>query len=220
MTMMRLRPCLFNCKRGFSTSTHEALLKNSNVTRIRIWKSGYHNQDKQFIYTDVATSFFSSLKPHRVPNIGHVSIETSEIYASLWPEGLNIFNKKKPMAGDALSSTPLSDELSEGRPPDIMVDLHTLNVQNINNELTKFNESGNSYHLVGSNYLMKYLGTNNCTGLAVDLLERGGIQQLISRRHFVREYIIATPNNVVELVLEAQAREVEVSKNKASAFSP
>ncbi len=207
-------------KRSITASVYELLPKHSNVTRIRVWKSGYHNEDQEFIFTDAATSFFSAFKPQRIPNIGHVSIETCDLYASFWPEGLTIFNKWKPMRGDAQSSSPKSDELSEGRRPDILVDLHTLNVQKIQEELTRFNQSGNSYHLVGSNSLVKYFGTNNCSGLAVDLLQKGGIHKLVSKRHFIREYIIATPNNVVELVLEAQAKEAEQLKNTTSSVSP
>lgn len=78
----------------------------------------------------------------------------------------------------------------------------------------KFVNSGSTYHLFGSNRLFKSLRANSCSGLAFDLVHKGGIQKLISKRHFIRDYIITTPNNLVELVLEAQAAEAKTLANE------
>ncbi len=70
-----------------------------------------------------------------------------------------------------------------------------------------FLKSGSIYHLIGSNRFFKYLGANSCGGLAYDLLISGGINKLLSTTHFVRDYIVTTPNNLAQLVLEAHANE-------------
>lgn len=204
-------------KRNLTTNIKDMLPKDSNATRIRIWKSGYFDKNNQFVFTNVATSLISSFKPGRQPNIGHVSIETRDLYASLWPTGIDLTNKLKPQVGYAQQSSPAKDERSEGRAPDVVVDLHTLDVKKIEDELIKFVQSGSTYHLFGSNRLFKSLGANSCSGLAFDLMHKGGIQKLVSSRHFIRDYIITTPNNLVNLVLEAQAKEAEIlSKDKKS----
>src|SRR3989338_5289952 len=143
--------------RSLSSSIHTPLPTNSKITRIRIWKSGYFNRDDQFIYSNVFTSLYSQLKPGRQPNIGHVSIETRELYASLWPDGIDLLNKLKPQTGDAQSSSPKKDEQAEGRPPDILVDLQTLDVEKIQAELVKFVSAGSTYHIIGSNKFFKVL---------------------------------------------------------------
>ena len=58
------------------------------LTRIRIWKSGYFietaDSQKQYMYTtNTAKSFLSPMTKGCQAKIGHVSIETKEIYASL-----------------------------------------------------------------------------------------------------------------------------------------
>lgn len=99
-------------KRYLSTSIKDILPKDSNATRIRIWKSGYFNEANQFVFTSVATSFLSGFKPGRQPNIGHVSIETRDLYASLWPNGIDLTNKLKPQTGYTQNSSPGKDEQS------------------------------------------------------------------------------------------------------------
>ena len=209
---MKIVPLMFS--RFLSTRIHLLLPKDSNATRIRIWKSGYFDADGQFVYTTVVTSLISSLKPGRQPNIGHVSIETRDLYASLWPEGINLFNKLKPQIGDAQTSSPSHDEKAEGRPPDVLVDLHTLNVPQIQQALVQCVDSGSTYHLIGSNRFFKSLSANSCSGLAFDLLHKGGIQKLVTKSHFLRDYIITTPNNLVTLVLEAHAKEKEILESR------
>ncbi len=94
-----------------------------------------------------------------------------------------------------------------------MIDLTTLDVDKIQQELENFKSSGSIYHLVGSNRFFKSLGANSCSGLAFDLLHKGGIQKLVSRRHLIRDYIITTPNNLVKLVMDAKQNELYAMNN-------
>lgn len=202
-----------------STSIHSLLGKESPITRVRIWKSGYffeHGSQKKFVFTNVAKSFLvSTVNTNKIQsNIGHVSIETKEIYASLWPEeGIIIYNKYKPQQGIAKSRTPALDEKTEARPPDYLIDLYTLDVDNIKQKLEEYLESGPIYHLIGNNRFFKHLGANSCSGLAYDLLISGGIKKLMPTTNFIRDYIVTTPNNLAQLVLEAHANEQAILRS-------
>lgn len=79
---MRMR--FFNiAKRLFSVVMSEELPIHSNLTRVRIWKSGYFLEDGNFRHTSVGYSLLKGLGPFRRANIGHVSLETKDFYASL-----------------------------------------------------------------------------------------------------------------------------------------
>ncbi len=199
------------------TSIHTLLDKASPITRVRIWRSGYFmdSSSKQvFVPANVVKSLFAPYlkKGIQSSNLVHVSLETKELYASLWPEGITLFNKYKPQQGSANSSNPALDEQSEGRPPDYLVDLHTLDVENIEKKLDEYLKFGSPYHVFGSNRFLKNLRANSCSGLAYDLLISGGIKNLLPTTHFVRDYIITTPNNLAQLVLEAHANEQAMMK--------
>jgi hypothetical protein len=200
-------------KRAYSTSTYPSLPKESSVTRIRIWKSGYFGPDKGFVHTNVLTALYS-VKPSRQPNIGHVSIETRDLYASLWPRGINITNKLKPQRSDHQDHTPETDQIAEARAPDLTVDLHTLEVEKINIELERFVKLGSVYHLLGSNPYLKNLGAHSCSSLAYHLLSAGGIHKLGIKTHVIRDYIVVTPNNLATLVVEAQTKEEVILRSR------
>lgn len=201
------------------TSIHTLIGKNSPVTRIRIWRSGYFletSTQQKFIPTSVVKAFLAPFTKGVQSNIGHVSIETREIYASLWPEGITIFNKYKPQQGFANNSNPDIDEQQEARPPDYVVDLYTLDVENIKESLDEYIKSGAKYHLIGSNRFIKYLEANSCSGLAYDLLVSGGIKKLVPTPNLVRDYIITTPNNLAQFVLQAHANEQAILKSTSN----
>ncbi len=107
-------------------------------------------------------------------------------------------------------SSPERDETAEGRSPDCVVDLQSLNTNKIKLKVDEYIKSGSTYHLIGRNRFFKKLGTNSCSGLAYDLLIHGGIKKFIDSRHFVTDNIVVTPNNLVLFVQEAAKNE----KNK------
>lgn len=203
-------------KRYFSTkiqtSIHVPIKSDSLITRVRVWKSGYTfepHSPETFVSTNVIKSFLSHKKKGARANIGHVSVETHEIYSSLWPEEFSYDNKYKPQPGQANNSTPAKDENAENRSPDYVIDLYTLDVDNINKKFYEYLETGAAYryHIIGSNYFFNHYGANSCCGLAYDLLVSGGIKKLIPTNQFIRDYIITTPNNLAQLVLEAHSNE-------------
>lgn len=197
-------------KRCVSTNVTELLTKDSTLTRVRIWKSGYFAENGEFRHTSVGYSLLKSMSPFRRANIGHVSLETKDFYASLWPERLTIFNKYK--AQDALISDIETDLASEGRPPDHLVDLKTLNLADMQKELDRFVQN-NQYHLIGGNTVLNANNAASCSSLAHDLLVAGGIRKLVPFTVSIRDCLLVTPNNLTKMVLQAKNIEDELITN-------
>ena len=152
---------------------------NSLLTRIRIWKSGYFLESyysKKFVpisHINVAKSFLVPfpLTKGVQSNIGLISIETREIYVSLWPEGVTVFNKYKSKQNFVNDINLILDKQLKCQYPDYIVDLCTLDVDSIKQKLDGY---GNN------RFLKKYLEANNYSGLAYDLLISGGIPEAAS----------------------------------------
>ncbi len=179
---------------------------NSLLTRIRIWKSGYFLESyysKKFVpisHINVAKSFLVPfpLTKGVQSNIGLISIETREIYVSLWPEGVTVFNKYKSKQNFVNDINLILDKQLKCQYPDYIVDLCTLDVDSIKQKLDGY---GNN------RFLKKYLEANNYSGLAYDLLISGGIKRLVPTTSLVRDHIVAAPNNLVLFVLDAHSNE-------------
>ena len=135
-------------------------------------------------------------------NIGHVSIETKYFYASYWPDNLTLFNKLNQQPGSMNNIIDI-DMKSEGRPPEHVIDLHSLDIDAMNNSLDSF-QKNNKYHLIGSNKVFNSGIAHSCSSLAYTLLKDGGIWNFAERPSPILKYVFATPNNVANLVLDAK----------------
>lgn len=197
-------------KNTFSTGVRETLPFDSNFTRIRIWKSGYFGKNGTFRHTSIGYALLKGMGSFRRANIGHVSLETKDFYASLWPEQLTIMNKYKVQNSE---QTDIEiDHASEGRAPDTLIDLETLNVSSMLEELKKF-EKQNKYHLIGQNKVFNANNAASCSSLAYSLLVAGGIRNLVPKTFSIRDQILVTPNNLISLVLKAKEKESSVLNN-------
>lgn len=194
-----------NLARCFSKSIREPLNVNSTIARVRIWESGYFSEDKQFIKTNVAHAMYKSVVLG-TGNIGHVSVETKDFYASLWPNQLTIFNKYKIQDGH--QSTLINDLESEDRDPDHLIDFNTLDLIGIFNKAKQF-EKNNKYHLLGKVEVFdKDLYGYNCSSFAYSLLIAGGIKKLlISPRVVFKNYTLVTPNGLAKVLIQAKKQE-------------
>ncbi len=213
---MNIRSSLFVIpKRLFNTDSLSSsiimpLEKGSSLTRIRIWKSGYFAKDGTFYHSPVPYSFLKSNIGYKEGNIGHVSVETGEFYASFWPRYLTFFNKLYIQEGE--HSNISEDYRSEKRIHTHLIDLETLDISSMASELKKF-KATNQYWLFGPSTIMAN-NAASCSGLAYALLKAGGIGKLVSPGFTVRDQLIATPNNLSKLVLLAKAKEEELLKDK------
>ena len=192
-----------NLRSMFSTAIRKPLDGSSTLTRVRIWESGYFTGQGEFKKSNVGYAMLKTLTK-REGNIGHVSVETKSFYASLWPEQLTIFNKYKIQAGE---SNQLSDDLhSEGRNPDHLLDFETLDLTGISKELEKF-ESASKYQLIGGNKVFHKDGAYNCSSFGYALLLAGGLKKYLPGSYFIQDYLIVTPNNLAEILIQAKKYE-------------
>ncbi len=142
--------------------------------RVRIWNSGYLLKDGSFIRSSVPYTMIKGFVPGRVPNVGHVSVETKGFYASLWPAtGLTILNKLQVHDGE--NSTIKNDIEVEGHPPNHLIDLYSLDINTITKVMEKYvidstKKSNGVYNLMG-------VAANSCSTLAYGLLISGGIRK-------------------------------------------
>jgi hypothetical protein len=186
------------------------LIFHSSITRIRIWKSGYFANDGTFNCSPIPYSFLKSNIGYKEGNIGHVSVETREFYASFWPRYLTFFNKLYIQDGEHNDIS--EDYRSEKRIHTHLVDLETLDVDAMVKELEKF-KANNQYWLFGPSSIMNANSTASCSGLAHALLKAGGIGKLVTPGLTIRDKIVVTPNNLSRLVLLAKKKE-ESSKDE------
>ena len=125
---------------------------------------------------------------HEAENVGHASIETSNCYASFWPEWE--IAKKTGNAGALFGAAKgvlvpdLAKDIEyEGCSPDVEVVLYTLKIASIEQKFSQFEASSTagSWSLMGRNRFNIFNGGGgqSCSGLVYDLLNSGGIKKLI-----------------------------------------
>lgn len=199
--------------RSFSTSMKEPLDSSSILTRVRIWESGYFTEEGKFIKTNVAHAMFKSITTG-AGNIGHVSLETKDFYASLWPTQLTLFNKYKIQ--DGKQETLMRDLQLEDKDPDHLLDFKTLDLSGILEKMQAF-EKNNKYHLIGKVEIFNKENYGyNCSSLAYSLLKAGGINKLLtSSTAILQNYILVTPNGLAKILIQAKKQEDELLSNNS-----
>jgi hypothetical protein len=114
--------------------------------------------------------------------VGHASLETlgeEGIYASFWPAEAYNF-KPKGVAGDRDKLTLEDDIANEGgRPPDVEVELRSLDVPAINAAYAKFVSAKCNWSIWGSAGFLRDPEARNCSGLVLHLLSVGGLGELL-----------------------------------------
>jgi len=111
--------------------------------------------------------------------VGHASIETSDLYLSLWPADLNKTEGKgftKPIAADAKENY-LADLSLEKRPAELTFCFYTLDKHSINTAYQALIEKKLEWSVTG---LRIFGGGDSCVSSVWKLLKAGGIQDLIS----------------------------------------
>lgn len=111
-------------------------------------------------------------------NPGHISLQTSKIYASFWPESIE---KTEINHTKGKLYTLNEDLIAEQKPPDKVILLNDLNVDRINEAYFRFQQNDNDWSLLGSS-LYQRKDTQNCCGLVVGLLRVGGLSETTSKK--------------------------------------
>ncbi len=115
--------------------------------------------------------------------VGHASIQTDKYYISFWPTtpklgSNNIFNDIliDTMNGwDATHHTLWQDIYNEQRLPDARISIK-LDTNSINDTYEQFIKTGHNWSLLGSIFKK----SQNCSGLVLSLLNKGGIENLVN----------------------------------------
>jgi hypothetical protein len=124
----------------------------------------------------------SQANPH-VPgeNVGHVSIETPEIYLSFWPTKDGKSTGKgvvKPIEYDKTKRSYDDDFEDERRAPELIFHFYTLDVDQIKTTFNHLCSSTEGWSLTG---LALLGGGDSCASSAWKLLVAGKIENLISK---------------------------------------
>lgn len=168
-------------KRFFSTvkvntSILQLLEENSPITRIRIWR-GPHNSN--------------------LSNLGRVSIETKDVYISLWPNKISVFNNKTQMSKAILEDQ--GTDFGSIRPPEYMVDLCSLNQETIKAESEKYLKSPT---FISENYIWA----------AYKFLVNSGLNNLISPTSYNMQKFTFISCDFAKLILEAHDNELKLKE--------
>lgn len=121
--------------------------------------------------------------PDDSTKVGHASIQTDKYYISFWPTNPkigsnNIFSDllvDTASGWNAMHNTLWQDIYSEQRLPDARISIN-LNEKAINDTYEQFIKSGYNWSMMGSIFKK----SQNCSGLVLSLLYKGGIENLVN----------------------------------------
>lgn len=174
---------------------------------IRVWRA---QDDDGFARTS------SAIKAEK-GKVGHVSIQTSNIYASFWPA--KAVDKSSSLSAKGyLMPAPEADIAAEQADPDQVIILYSLNIESLEQQFEAFKKSISSsrWTLLGDGFLRT---GQSCSGLTYDLLVAGGIKD-ICESYFIADHVVSTPNLILKMVLSAKKQEESLFEITKSFRSP
>lgn len=190
-------------------SNDEKISENNCVT-IRIYfskirtPSSTHQSNDSWQKSSFASAFFKSMQDGTA-NIGHVTISTIKMHASIWPD---IENMDSPIKKYEASFNDLSgDELSEDGKCDVLVRLYSLDVVAIETAFKNVQEKNVGYVLLGDSSITSKNGYN-CCSLTHRLLKEGGIDDLNPKESSIMK-LIQTPNEFAKYITDAKNKELK-----------
>jgi hypothetical protein len=175
-------------------------LSEDNWVRVRIWTS--KTEDGQHTYA--ASAILGG------GNIGHATLETKNVYASIWPE--TGASSPKQVVDPEYVSDPRVDTRRESRDPDYVFTFYSLDAKNIEDTFRQIQEAREPWTLLGNSLNDKGY---SCSSLTLSLLEKGGLNNLAGQT--IRGALsptsnfVASPNNLVNQL--SYASKVEQIKN-------
>lgn len=147
----------------------------------------------------------------QVNRVGHVSIQTTERYASWWPDPDNTEQVRLFNVVDAINKSFEEDCLSEGGEPDLIISFYSLDINKIERCYQEIEESDYGYVLAGDKKIVRSVNTpkgQSCCGLVYELLVAGGILKL-SRLYMdlTAKWLVITPDNFANMIKNAKENE-------------
>lgn len=139
----------------------------------------------------------------RSRNVGHVSLEFANQYASLWPP------VNEDESSPAIFRTYQDDRDLEERDPSQTICLYSLNVEEMKKRMSALKKNISSWSLTT-------LGTSrpderhSCVSFAYAILKAGEIDLLTTQSHTLLRSMVASPTNMCDLVQDAKQHEDKV----------
>lgn len=172
-------------------------LSQDNFVRVRIWASKLPSGNETLGINALLTQ----------GNIGHATLETNKIYASIWPEVAA--RSFKEGYTPKYEDSPQTDALHEGGQPDYVITFYSLDSKAIESFFEKVKEAKEPWSLFGNKFQNNAF---SCSSLTLTMLEVGGINNLadISRKIVSpTSNIVTSPNNLIrQLNLAKKAEEL------------
>lgn len=205
-SMARLSSSIGSIPSQFAEAKTSKLLSPENLVRVRIWSSK----------TEDGRDTYGANAVLRESNVGHATVETNKIYASIWPDWDLAINQYS--AHPRYLATPEKDMESEAGPdgipkkPDYIFEFYSLDVKAIEATFKGVEEAKDPWNLFGNSRGDK---AYSCSSLTLSLLENGGLNKLASDT--VRKIVsptsnfIVTPNNLVNQLF--LAKKIEEKKH-------
>lgn len=170
--------------------------------RVRVWLPETETKEIEDVsknHTEIA------MLKKETKNVGHVSLETANIYASLWPDpddpqDISINSKHKALF---VPSNEM-DERLEGKPADYIIDLYTLDARKIESKFKQLREATLYWQLFGRNRIVGIDG-QNCSGQTFELLESGNESQFSK---VIAGKTYTTPASILRCVMEYKQLEL------------
>ena len=177
----------------------EKKITPENWVRLRFWLPNFTGDN---IYPEKLTEKNKIKKTSK--NVGHVSLETKNMYLSIWPDSddetaITLNSKHKIF----FMQTPYDDTVAEQRKPDAIIDLFSLNVPLIEEKAEELKQNTTNWQLLGRN---KFIGEEgqSCSGLTSELLEIGGIHSHLpkSSQKVIHRFGYTTPSHIFEMAVQ------------------
>lgn len=122
-------------------------------------------------------------------SVGHVSLETKKIYASLWPEGDAIKPEIKwnsfegsfvpTLEKDIIANGNVINRVHHPKNPDSTIVIKGLDSDRIDDKFTRLKNGDTKWALIGDNRLFLKGGIHSCASLVMLLLKEGGLENIL-----------------------------------------
>jgi hypothetical protein len=144
---------------------------------------------------------------------GHISFQTRHTYARWFPEaGNEDFVREFTVDRTQIEHAFASDCGWEGGAPDVQIYLYSLDAAAIENAYRNIELNNPAYQRDGEKQQIKLFHAkkaHNCSSLALELLEIGGIRKLeYFYQDLTAKWLAITPANLGELIKHAKAYEI------------
>jgi hypothetical protein len=189
-----------------SISTHANI--KSRWVRIRVWYSGYYDGNtfiKGHVLHAAARELTSS-----PGHYGHISLETSKGYLSLWPV------KAPRSPGDHVRphfNSLYDDQIDEAPGPgvreaDVTIELYSLDIDKINDFCRDYVRQAMYYALLPKKKTDSDKPADNCASVSLKALQQGGVEKLLENSSVEQTLLRSpSPNGMAEYLIKVQLRE-------------